>query len=69
MLTQQELMLTVLVLLPFLLLPTFIALWRGHLQLLKVIAVNLLLLPAFGIGWVIALLMAVTGPGRDGRLN
>lgn len=69
MLTPQELILTLLVLTPFMLIPSFIALWRGHLQRYKIIAINILLLPVFGIGWIIALIMAVTGPGRDGQLN
>ena len=69
MLTPQELILTLLVLTPFMLVPSLIALWRGHLQVYKVIAINILLLPVFGIGWIIALIMAVTGPGRDGQLN
>jgi len=67
MLTPQELIVTLLVLIPFMLVPSFIAFWRGHLQLKKVVAINLLLLPVFGIGWIIALIMAVTGPGRDGQ--
>lgn len=67
MLTPQELIVTLLVLIPFMLVPSFIAIWRGHLQLKKVVLINLLLLPVFGIGWIIALIMAVTGPGRDGQ--
>ena len=67
MLTPQELLFTLIIMIPFMLIPSFIGIYRGHPSLGKLIAVNVLLLPIFGIGWVIALIWAVTAPGRDGR--
>ncbi len=67
MLTPQELILTLIIMLPFMLIPTFIGIYRKHPSLGKLIAVNVLLLPIFGIGWIIALIWSVTAPGPDGR--
>lgn len=65
MLTLQELIIGLIIMLPFMLLPTFIGLWRGHPKIKALIAVNVLLLPFFGIGWVLALIWAVTVPGDE----
>ena len=64
MLTPKELIIALLVLLPFMVMPSVIAWWRGHPQLGKLMAVNLLLLPVFGIGWILALMWAVTTPSQ-----
>lgn len=63
MLTLQELIFGLIIMLPFMLIPTFIGFWRGHPNKPALIAVNILLLPFFGIGWVLALIWAITVPG------
>ncbi len=62
MLTPEELLIAGLIAMPFALIPSLIGIWRGHPKLGKLIAVNLLLLPFFGIGWILALIWAVTVP-------
>ncbi len=64
MLSAQELLFWLVVMLPFILLPTFIGWWRGHPNMPGLVAVNVLLLPFFGIGWVLALVWAITVPEK-----
>lgn len=67
MLTLEELIFGLIIMLPFILLPTFIGFWRDHPNKPGLIAVNILLLPFFGIGWVLALIWAITVPDRAGK--
>ncbi len=66
MLTLNEILIGLAFSLPFLLLPIFIALWRGHPYKVRLALLNILGLPLFGIGWVLALIWAVTVPESAG---
>ncbi len=48
------------------LLPAIVALWRGHRQTAAILVLNLLLGWSF-IGWVVALVWAVTRQSGEGR--
>lgn len=67
MLTREELILALALLTPFALIPTAVGWWRGHPRLGALFAVNTLGLLAFGVGWVIALIWAVTVPDASAR--
>ena len=62
MLTPQELIIGLILMTPLLLIPTAIAWWRGHPRLGALFALNTLGLLFFGVGWVLALIWAVTEP-------
>ncbi len=62
MLTLNEILIGLAFSLPFLLLPIFIGLWRGHPHKIRLALLNILGLPLFGIGWILALIWAVTVP-------
>ncbi|MFP4209005.1 MAG: superinfection immunity protein [Wenzhouxiangella sp.] len=51
---------------PFLLIPTVIGWRRGHPRLGALFALNTLGLAFFGIGWILALIWAITVPGSAG---
>lgn len=62
MLTPNELLLGLVLMTPLLLIPTALGWWRGHPRLGSLFALNTLGLVFFGIGWVLALIWAVTVP-------
>lgn len=64
MLTLQELIIGLIVMTPFLLIPSAIGWWRGHPRLGALFALNVLGLVFFGIGWVLALIWAITVPDQ-----
>lgn len=67
MLTPQELLLLSIAMIPFLLIPTAIGWYRGHPRLGALAAVNILGLVFFGVGWILALIWAVTVPDPQPR--
>ena len=67
MLTPNELIIALLVMTPFVLIPTAIAWWRGHPRLGALFALNTIGLVFFGIGWVLALIWAATVPETSVR--
>lgn len=67
MLTREELILALVLMTPFALIPTAIAWWRGHPRLGALFALNTLGLVAFGIGWILALIWAITVPEHPAR--
>ncbi len=67
MLTREELALGLAILMPFALIPTAIGWWRGHPRLGALFALNSLGLLVFGIGWILALIWAVTVPDQSAR--
>lgn len=64
MLTATEALYLVIVMTPFILIPTVIAWHRRHPRLGALAALNILGLVFFGVGWVLALIWAVTEPSR-----
>lgn len=62
MLTPNELIFILVISIPFLLIPSAVGWYRGHPRLGRLVALNVLGLPFFGIGWILALIWAVTVP-------
>lgn len=67
MLTPEELVIALLAMVPFALIPTAVAWWRGHPRLGALFALNTLGLVVFGIGWILALIWAITVPEQSAR--
>jgi hypothetical protein len=67
MLTPTELLIALVVMTPFLLIPSVIGWWRGHPRLGALFALNTLGLIFFGIGWILALIWAATVPETSVR--
>jgi len=67
MLTPNELLIALVVMTPFLLIPSAIGWWRGHPRLGALFALNTIGLIFFGIGWIIALIWAATVPETSVR--
>lgn len=66
MLTLNELLFILVLSIPFLLIPTAVGWYRKHPRLGALAALNILGLPFFGIGWILALIWAVTVPESGG---
>ncbi len=64
MLTADEIVYLAVLMLPFILIPTAIGWYRHHPRLGALAALNILGLVFFGVGWVLALIWAVTEPGQ-----
>ncbi|TVS13219.1 MAG: superinfection immunity protein [Wenzhouxiangella sp.] len=64
MLTANEIFYLVILMIPFILIPTAIGWYRQHPRLGALAALNILGLVFFGVGWVLALVWAVTEPAR-----
>lgn len=62
MLTLNELLFILVMSVPFLLIPTAIGWYRKHPRLGALAALNILGLVFFGIGWILALIWAITEP-------
>ena len=62
MLTLNELLFILVISIPFLLIPTAIGWYRHHPRLGALAALNILGLVFFGIGWILALIWAITEP-------
>ncbi len=67
MLTLNELIIALVVMTPFLLIPSAIGWWRGHPRLGALFALNTIGLVFFGIGWILALIWAATVPEKSVR--
>lgn len=67
MFTPDEVLFILVLSIPFLLIPTAVGWYRGHPRLGALAALNILGLPLFGIGWILALIWAVTVPESGGR--
>lgn len=65
MLTLNELLFILIMSIPFLMIPTAVAWYRGHPQLGRLAALNIFGLLLFGIGWILALIWAITEPDRS----
>ena len=65
MLTLNEILFILVISIPFLLIPTAIGWYRQHPRLGALAALNVLGLIFFGIGWILALIWAVTEAERD----
>jgi len=64
MLTADELLIALVLMTPFLLIPSAIGWWRGHPRLGALFALNTIGLIFFGIGWILALIWAATVPAQ-----
>ena len=65
MLTLDELIIGLMLMTPFLLIPTVIGWWRGHPRLGALFMLNTLGLVFFGVGWILALIWAATVPAKS----
>ena len=64
MLSADEIVYLAVLMLPFILIPTAIGWYRHHPRLGALAALNILGLVFFGVGWILALIWAVTEPGN-----